>query len=188
MYFKNKLKYFVWILSFSLISSFFFSIPVDAIDYNKEAQLRKTLEVQSNLYENWPLGPAIGAQAAILMDANTGSILYEKNIHEKLYPASITKLLTTYIAMEECQLDEMVTFSEAAVHSIKFASLSLCVMGSLLLYPESWYAQGFVYALQDWGLCLPQSYGSLLIKSHWPSRSNSLGIPSLFVGSQDWEA
>ena len=59
---------------------------------------------------------------------------------------------------------------------------------SLLLSSESLCLQGFVYALQDWGLCLPQSYGSLLIKSHWPSRSNSLGIPSLFVGSQDWEA
>ena len=120
MYFKNKLKYFMPILSFSLIFSFFFSTPVGAIDYKKEAQMRKTLEVQSNLYENWPLGPAIGAQAAILIDANTGSILYEKNIHEKLYPASITKLLTTYIAMEECKLDEMVTFSENAVHSIKW--------------------------------------------------------------------
>ena len=120
MYFKNKLKYFIRILSFALIICFFFSTPVHATDYNKEAQMRKTLEIQSNLYENWPLGPAIGAQAAILMDANTGSILYEKNIHEKLYPASITKLLTTYIAMQECELDEMVTFSENAVHSIKW--------------------------------------------------------------------
>jgi len=78
------------------------------------------MEIQSNTYDNWPLGPAIGAQAAILMDANTGSILYAKNIHEQLYPASITKLLTTYIAVKECELDEMVTFSEEAVHSINW--------------------------------------------------------------------
>ena len=55
---------------------------------------------------------------------------------------------------------------------------------SLLLSSEFLCMQSFVYALQDWGLCFPQSYGSLLIKSHWPSRSNSLGIPSPFVGSQ----
>ena len=120
MSFKNKIYVFKRILSFTLIFSFLFSLPVQARDYKKEAQERKSMEIESNLYDNWPLGPAIGAQAAILMDANTGSILYAKNIHEKLYPASITKLLTTYIAMKECELDEMVTFSEDAVHSIKW--------------------------------------------------------------------
>ena len=117
---KNKKNTFIRILSITLVFSFFCSIPVQAIDYKKEAQERKSLEIESNLYDNWPLGPAIGAQAAILMDANTGSILYAKNIHEQLYPASITKLLTTYIAMNECELDEMVTFSENAVYSIKW--------------------------------------------------------------------
>lgn len=120
MSFKNKIYVFNRILSFTLIFSFLFSLPVQARDYKKEAQERKSMEIESNLYDNWPLGPAIGAQAAILMDANTGSILYAKNIHEQLYPASITKLLTTYIAMKECELDEMVTFSEDAVHSIKW--------------------------------------------------------------------
>lgn len=117
MFFKNKLMFF---LSFALIFSFLSSMPVQAANYKKEAEERKSLEIESNLYDNWPLGPAIGAQAAILMDANTGSILYAKNIHEKLFPASITKLLTTYIAANECELDEMVTFSEDAVHSIKW--------------------------------------------------------------------
>lgn len=117
MLFKNK---FIRFLSFILIFSFLFSLPVQAKNYKKEALERKALEIESNLYDNWPLGPAIGAQAAILMDANTGSILYAKNIHEQLYPASITKLLTTYIAIEECELDEMVTFSEDAVYSIKW--------------------------------------------------------------------
>ena len=38
----------------------------------------------------------------------------------------------------------------------------------------------FCCALQDWSLCFPQSCGSLVIKSCWPSRSDSLGIPSPF--------
>ena len=46
----------------------------------------------------------------------------------------------------------------------------------------------FCCALQDWSLCFPQSCGSLVIKSRWPSRSDSLGIPSPFVGSPGWEA
>ena len=72
----------------------------------------------SNEWENWPAGPALGAEAAILMEAETGAVLYEKNIHEKLYPASITKILTALIVMEQCSLDETVTYSYEAVNSI----------------------------------------------------------------------
>ena len=113
---RNLLTFF----SFLLIFLSFSSISVEAIDYKKLAEERKSLEIESNSYDNWPIGPAIGAQAAILMDANTGAILYAKNIHEKLYPASITKLLSTYVAIQECDLDEMVTFSENAVYSINW--------------------------------------------------------------------
>lgn len=113
-------KFILRIIPITLAFSFFWTLPVEARDYKKEAQERKSMEIESNSYGNWPLGPAIGAQAAILMDANTGAVLYEKNIHEKLYPASITKLLTTYIAMQECSLDEEITFSENAVYSIKW--------------------------------------------------------------------
>ena len=61
-------------------------------DYAAQAEARKELPVASNEWENWPAGPALGSEAAILMEAETGAILYEKNIHEKLYPASITKI------------------------------------------------------------------------------------------------
>ena len=114
---KRNLLTFLSLLLFFLSFS---SISVEAIDYKKLAEERKSLEIESNSYDNWPLGPAIGAQAAILIDANTGAILYAKNIHEKLYPASITKLLSTYVAIQECELDEMVTFSEDAVYSINW--------------------------------------------------------------------
>ncbi|MDF2673973.1 MAG: D-alanyl-D-alanine carboxypeptidase [Clostridiales bacterium] len=52
--------------------------------------------------------PSINAEAGILMDLNTGQILYEKNINEKLAPASTTKILTALITLEECKLDERV--------------------------------------------------------------------------------
>lgn len=41
------------------------------------------------------------AKSAILIDANSGEIIYEKNIHEKLPPASITKIMVLLIAMED---------------------------------------------------------------------------------------
>lgn len=61
----------------------------------------------------------VDAKAAILMDASTGTILYEKNIHEKLPPASVTKIMTMLLAMESIDsnaisLDDKVVISERA--------------------------------------------------------------------------
>ncbi len=82
------------------------------------AEARKALPVQTNEIEDWPTGPEVSAEAAILMEADTGAILYGKNIDEQLYPASTTKMLTCLIAAENCSLSEMVTFSYEAVHSV----------------------------------------------------------------------
>lgn len=78
-------------------------------------EINRALPVQSNEIENWPTGPTVGAEAAILIEAETGTILYSKNIHEREYPASTTKILTTLIASEQCSMDEIVTFSHDAV-------------------------------------------------------------------------
>ena len=93
-------------------------VSMAAPDRAAEQEARKALPIASNDYEQWPDGPAVGAQGAILMEAETGTILYEKNIHEKLYPASITKVLTCLIGAEQCDMDEVVTMSHDAVFSI----------------------------------------------------------------------
>ena len=56
-----------------------------------------------------------GCEADIVFDTSTGEILYEKNIHEKLYPASTTKLLTGLLAVLYGDLNDVVTFCEDAV-------------------------------------------------------------------------
>ena len=88
------------------------TIKEENIAYNQ------SLAVQSNAVANWPTGPVVSAESAILMDADTGAILYAKNIHQKEYPASTTKILTTLIASERCSMDEIVDFSYDAVHDI----------------------------------------------------------------------
>lgn len=105
----------VSILSVTFFTSF---LTVSATDMLEQAELRKSLPVQSNQIENWPDGPAIGAEAAILMEANTGTILYEKNINERLYPASTTKILTCLIAAEQASLSDVITMSDDAVFSV----------------------------------------------------------------------
>ena len=64
----------------------------------------------------WPEGPSIESASAVVMEVNTGTILYEKNSQEKKYPASITKIMTTLLALENSSLDETVTFSKNAVY------------------------------------------------------------------------
>ena len=64
------------------------------------------------------------------------------------------------------------------------ASLGQLLMGLLLPSPGSWCAQHFVCALQG---SVPQSCVSSVIKSHWPPKSDFLGVLSLFARSPDWE-
>lgn len=62
--------------------------------------------------------PSIISEAAILMDNNTGKILYSKNENKKMYPASTTKIVTAILTLENCNLDEVVTVSYDAAMSI----------------------------------------------------------------------
>lgn len=65
--------------------------------------------------EFWPEGPQTGSGSVVVMEMNTGTVLYEKNGHDVHYPASITKIMTTMLALEHCSMDEIVTFSADAV-------------------------------------------------------------------------
>jgi len=66
-----------------------------------------------------PAAPEINASAYLVMDYNSGKILAEKDIDKRVQPASLTKMMTTYIVTNEInegniRLDEMVTISEKA--------------------------------------------------------------------------
>lgn len=87
-------------------------------DLMEEWEARKSLPVQTNDIPNWPEGPAIGAESAILMEMNTHTILYAKDIDKKMYPASTTKILTCLIAMQNCNLDDTVTFSHESIYDV----------------------------------------------------------------------
>ena len=53
--------------------------------------------------------------SCILIDANSGKIIYEKNIYKKMYPASTTKIMTAILIIENCNLSEVATVSSNAV-------------------------------------------------------------------------
>lgn len=97
------------------------------------------ISVRAEDKKYWPDGPAVGSEAAIVMEAKTGAILYEKNIHEKLYPASITKILTSLIAIENNSLSETVTFSKDSVYKIEGTHIARDV-GEQMTLEETLYA------------------------------------------------
>jgi D-alanyl-D-alanine carboxypeptidase (penicillin-binding protein 5/6) len=65
----------------------------------------------------------IRGEAAILIDADTGSVLFEKNANEKLYPASTTKIMTCLLALEYGHLDDVVTVPKSITKLPKDSSL-----------------------------------------------------------------
>ena len=69
--------------------------------------------------EYWPEGPEVVSPNVIVMEASTGTVLYDCDSLEAHYPASITKILTALIVIENCGLDETVTFSNTAVNSLE---------------------------------------------------------------------
>lgn len=71
-----------------------------------------------------PVAPAVTARAAVLVDASTGQILYDKHAHERRPPASTTKIMTALLALESCDPGRPVTVSSRAA-STKGSSMHL---------------------------------------------------------------
>lgn len=115
----NKKRYTALLTAFACACCLLFSQGITAhaepMSMEDRIAAQRAMTVQSNEVPNWPTGPVVTAESAILMEVDTGTVLYAKNIHQKEYPASTTKILTTLIATEQCSLDEVVTFSHDAV-------------------------------------------------------------------------
>jgi len=85
----------------------------------------------------FPLFPAaraveldIPAPSAVLMDAATGQVLYEKNSHERLRPASVTKIMTLLLVMEALENGQL-SWDQPVT-----ASASACAKGGSQVYLE----------------------------------------------------
>lgn len=96
---KLKKKLFIYILSFWMIVTCLLPIP-------------------SSFADSTPTDVSVDAPVALLMDANTGKILYEKNAYEKMYPASTTKIMTAILALENRELSHVARVSYNAIFSV----------------------------------------------------------------------
>lgn len=85
----------------------------------------------------------LASEAAVLMDAETGQVLYEKNMHRKLYPASITKVMTAYLALKELDPTKPLTVSQEAVNAVPRTSSHIGLQpGEVLTMEQAMYAIG----------------------------------------------
>lgn len=90
----------------------------DYIPADKNAHIATTADnVDANAYAAIPAGdalPAVTARSAVVMEAATGKVLYQRNMDQLRYPASTTKMMTLIVALENSKLDEVVTASSNA--------------------------------------------------------------------------
>lgn len=90
----------------------------------------------------WPSDTGIQAEAGVVMDLDSGTVIFAQNSHVAYPPASITKILTALIVLEHCDLADTVTFSETAMNSVEADSgnkLSL-VAGDSMSVEDCLYA------------------------------------------------
>ncbi|WP_101875641.1 D-alanyl-D-alanine carboxypeptidase family protein [Lachnoclostridium edouardi] len=67
----------------------------------------------------WPTNTGVESESGIVMDVDSGTVIFAQNIHETKPPASITKLLTALIVIEHANLEDTVTFSYDAVYNVE---------------------------------------------------------------------
>lgn len=79
----------------------------------KDACKNATYDIPTvtNDIDGWPQGPAIMCDSAVVMEAESGEVLYNKAMDERRYPASTTKIMTALVALEHSNLTDTVTFT-----------------------------------------------------------------------------
>ena len=84
----------------------------------------------------------ISSPNAILIDVESGKILYEKDAYTAVYPASTTKILTAILALENCNLNEPVTASYNAIMSVPYDGTTAAIQVG-----ETWTVKQLVEAM-----------------------------------------
>lgn len=123
------------ICSFLICLSFFSALPAygeeqkpaetNAAQSEKAEKNEKNEETKKTTDEADTL--TLASETAILIEASTGEVLYKKNAEQKMYPASITKLMTILLALENGSLTDEITFSHDAVYSIERGSAHIAI-------------------------------------------------------------
>lgn len=95
-------------------------IPKETKEEEENTKKAHEMKVESNDLTGWPEGPQTYGEAGIVMDAESGAILYSKNIDGKAYPASITKIVTALIALENGKPEDKITITQESIDFLEY--------------------------------------------------------------------
>lgn len=114
------------------------AVTSDDPEAAREAEREAGYKIQpdTNGLEGWPEGPAVYADSAIVMDMNSGAVLYGKQTDVKHYPASITKLMTELVALENSELTDEVLFSDESIAFLEPGDASIGMRSGEILSME----------------------------------------------------
>ena len=113
---------------------------IKGLSYEDALQKSYDTQPETNSIAGWPKGPQIYGCAAIVMDMESGAILYGKKTEDKHYPASITKLLTALVALENAEMDDQVEFSQASIDILRWDYASIGMKpGEILSLKDAMY-------------------------------------------------
>lgn len=127
--FDKKIKGLMKVLTAAIVSLTVFSstaVPVGATDI--PSLIPEPQSIETNSIEGWPQAEDVISDTACLMDADTGTILYNKGMNLRMYPASTTKVMTALVAIENASLDDVVTVTEAGTAEVYYSSSNLGIM------------------------------------------------------------
>ena len=94
---------------------------------------------EQKLFAADPAIPELYAEAAVLMDAATGQVLYGKNEHQLMEPASLTKIMTCLLSARLEDPEVLLTVSEEAVKDMEESSTMDVTAGETLMLRELLY-------------------------------------------------
>ena len=98
-------------------------------------------DVSAATKKNLPKAPSIIGESAILIEPTTGTIIYEKDPHKKMYPASITKIMTALLAIENCKMNDTVVYSKKNLDSLTAEDSNIqCQVGEKMSVKDCLYA------------------------------------------------
>lgn len=98
-------------------------------------------DVSAATKKSLPKAPSIIGESAILIEPTTGTIIYEKDPHKKMYPASITKIMTALLAIENCKMKDTVVYSKKNLDSLTAEDSNIqCQVGEKMSVKDCLYA------------------------------------------------
>lgn len=127
-----------------------------------ERQTAYAIPPDTNSLAGWPQGPSVYGDSAIVMDMDSGAIVYGKQIDKRHYPASITKILTMLVALENSQLTDEVLFSEDSVSFLEYGDAHIGMTPGEIISMEDAYYGMLLASANEVSYAVAENVGKLM--------------------------